>query len=190
MTNVKVALLLADGFEEIEALTVVDVLRRAEISIDTFGLSSQVVTGSHHIAVTSDKQGVPNVNEYDMIILPGGMPGSVNLSQHEGVLEALRQFHQQGKYIGAICAAPRALEAAGILNNKSFTCYDGVETIAVSGHYQKQTVVVDHNLMTSRGAGTALHFAYGIVELLIGFEASRKLQDAMLFSHTVGEFKL
>ena len=113
----KAAVLLADGFEEIEALTAVDLLRRARIYVDTVSISDDyMVHGAHGINVqTEDLFEEVNFAEFDMIILPGGMPGTKNLEEHKGVLRVVKDFHENGKYIGAICAAPGILGAMGIL---------------------------------------------------------------------------
>jgi len=149
----KVAVILANGFEEIEALTVIDVLRRANISCD-------------------------------MVVLPGGMPGSAHLRDNPALISEIKAFDQAGKKIAAICAAPIALHQAGVLKDKHFTCYDGVQEQITDGIYQKQTVVVDGNLTTSRGPSTALAFAYELVEQLGGDAES--LRDGMLYRDVFG----
>ena len=122
----KAAVILANGFEEIEALTVVDVLRRAQIPCTVLGFDKQVV-GSHGISVIADEVLDANVFDHDMIILPGGMPGSTNLKSSETVISILRKMQSEDKYIAAICAAPIVLEHAGVLKGKNYTCYDGFE---------------------------------------------------------------
>ena len=123
---VKVAVMLAQGFEEIEALTVVDVLRRANITCDMVGFEEQV-TGSHAIQVTADRVFDGDLSDYDMVVLPGGMPGSAHLRDNQALVQELQSFEQEGKKLAAICAAPIALNQAGILKNKQYTCYDGVQ---------------------------------------------------------------
>lgn len=120
----KVAVVLADGFEEIEALTVVDVLRRANIDCDMVGFKEQV-TGSHAIQVKADRVFDGDLSDYDLLVLPGGMPGSVHLRDNNALISEIQSFEQAGKKIAAICAAPIALHQAGVLKNKQFTCYDG-----------------------------------------------------------------
>lgn len=175
----KVAIILADGFEEIEALTVVDVLRRSNISCDTLGFS-ELVTGSHAITVQADKVWQGKASEYDMIVLPGGMPGSAHLRDNQDLIQTLQDFRDKDKFIAAICAAPIALDRAGILKDKSFTCYDDVREQITEGTYHKQTVVVDGKLITSRGPSTALAFAYELVSQLGG--DGNLLADAMLYN--------
>ena len=174
----KVALMLANGFEEIEALTVVDVLRRAGFICDMIGFE-EAVTGSHQITVKTDQVWNGDLSAYDMVVLPGGMPGSTNLRDDDRLMEVLQKFQAEGKFIAAICAAPIALDRAGLLNGKNFTCYDGVEANIENGSYQKQTVVVDGKLITSRGPSTALPFAYELVHQLGG--DADQLASSMLF---------
>ena len=174
----KVALMLANGFEEIEALTVVDVLRRAGFFCDMIGFE-EAVTGSHQITVTADQVWNGNLSAYDMVVLPGGMPGSTNLRDDDRLMEVLQEFQAEDKFVAAICAAPIALDRAGLLNDKNFTCYDGVEANIENGSYQKQTVVVDGKLITSRGPSTALPFAYELVHQLGG--DADQLASSMLF---------
>lgn len=175
----KVAVILANGFEEIEALTVVDVLRRANITCDMVGFGEKV-TGSHAIQVQADRVFDGNLSEYDMIVLPGGMPGSAHLRDNEQLITELQKFEKIGKKVAAICAAPIALNQAGLLEGRNFTCYDGVQEQIADGHYSKETVVVDGNVITSRGPATALAFAYHLVETLGGDAES--LRNGMLYT--------
>lgn len=179
----KVAVILANGFEEIEALTVVDVLRRANISCDMVGFEEQV-TGSHDIQVTADRVFDGDLSDYDLLVLPGGMPGSANLRDNQALILQIKAFYKAGKKIAAICAAPIALHQAGVLKDKHFTCYDGVQEQITDGIYQKETVVVDGNLTTSRGPSTALAFAYELVDQLGGDAES--LRVGMLYQDVFG----
>ena len=179
----KVAVILADGFEEIEALTVVDVLRRANITCHMVGFEAQV-TGSHAIQVQADRVFDGDLSEYDMIVLPGGMPGSAHLRDNEQLIAELQKCEQAGKKVAAICAAPIVLNRAGLLKDKEFTCYDGVQEQIADGHYRKETVVVDGHLITSRGPATALAFAYNLVEQLGG--DANALREAMLYRDVFG----
>ena len=179
----KVAVILADGFEEIEALTVVDVLRRANITCHMVGFEAQV-TGSHAIQVQADRVFDGDLSEYDMIVLPGGMPGSAHLRDNEQLIAELQKFEQVGKKVAAIRAAPIVLNRAGLLKDKEFTCYDGVQEQVADGHYRKETVVVDGHLTTSRGPATALAFAYNLVEQLGG--DANALREAMLYRDVFG----
>lgn len=179
----KAAVILADGFEEIEALTVVDVLRRANITCHMVGFEAQV-TGSHAIQVQADRVFDGDLSDYDMIVLPGGMPGSAHLRDNEQLIAELQKCEQVGKKIAAICAAPIVLNRAGLLKDKEFTCYDGVQEQIADGHYSKETVVVDGQLTTSRGPATALAFAYNLVEQLGG--DANGLREAMLYRDVFG----
>ena len=179
----KVAVILADGFEEIEALTVVDVLRRANITCHMVGFEAQV-TGSHAIQVQADRVFDGDLSDYDLIVLPGGMPGSANLRDHELLIAELQKCEQAGKKVAAICAAPIVLNRAGLLKDKEFTCYDGVQEQIADGHYRKETVVVDGQLTTSRGPATAFAFAYNLVEQLGG--DANGLREAMLYRDVFG----
>ena len=175
----KVAVILANGFEEIEALTVVDVLRRANITCHMVGFED-TVTGSHAIQVQTNRVFDENLSEYDMIVLPGGMPGSAHLRDNEQLITELQKFEKIGKKVAAICAAPIALNQAGLLEGRNFTCYDGVQEQIANGHYHKETVVVDGNVITSRGPATALAFAYHLVDTLGGDAES--LRNGMLYT--------
>ena len=175
----KVAVILANGFEEIEALTVVDVMRRANITCHMVGFGEKV-TGSHAIQVQADRVFDGNLSEYDMIVLPGGMPGAAHLRDNESLISELQKFDQVGKIVAAICAAPIALNRAGLIEGRNFTCYDGVQDQIADGHYHKETVVVDGNIITSRGPATALAFAYDLVETLGGDAES--LRNGMLYT--------
>ena len=137
------------------------------------------VTGSHDIQVKADRVFDGDLSDYDLVVLPGGMPGSANLRDNQALISEIQAFNQEGKKISAICAAPIALHQAGVLKDKCFTCYDGVQENITDGTYQKQTVVVDGNLTTSRGPSTALAFAYELVEQLGGDAES--LRVGMLY---------
>lgn len=180
----KVAVLLAEGFEEIEALTVVDVLRRAGITCEMVSIKDEEVTGAHNIAVKSDKLLGEDIKDYDMIVLPGGLPGAENLAKSEDVLKALRDFSaNENKYVSAICASPAmVLPKAGIEEDKYITSYpdSSYEKMLEKANYVDELVVVDGNLITSRGPATTLLFAYKIVDILGGDSTS--LKNGMLWN--------
>ena len=180
----KVAVILANGFEEIEALTVVDVLRRANISCDMVGFEEKVI-GSHDIQVTADRVFDGDLSDYDLLVLPGGLPGSIHLRNNEALIAEMKRFEQDGKKLAAICAAPIALNQAGVLKDKHFTCYDGVQEQIADGHYCKENVVVDGQITTSRGPATALAFAYKLVEQLGG--DAENLRVGMLYREVFGQ---
>ena len=164
----KVGVIFAQGFEEVEGLTPVDVLRRAKIECDMIGLTDQTVTGSHAIPVQMDKVFDGSLADYDMIVLPGGLPGAHHLRDHEGLIAALQKEATAGKYIAAICAAPVVLDRAGLLEGKNYTCFPGQESNIQQGQHQTDLIVVDGKIVTSRGAGTAMAFSYKLVDLLGG----------------------
>lgn len=165
---VKVAVLFAEGFEEIEALVPVDIFRRAGFQCDMIGLSDLNVNGSHAITISVDKLFNGDLSEYDLIVLPGGMPGSINLRDDERLIAELQKAVAIGKRVAAICAAPIVLEKAGLLESRSYTCFPGKENDIQSGIHLTDSVVVDGQIITSRGAGTSFDFAYKLVELLGG----------------------
>ncbi|KRN89649.1 DJ-1 family glyoxalase III [Ligilactobacillus ceti] len=168
----KVAVILADGCEEIEALTVVDVLRRAEIKCDMLGLDHENVNGAHGIALTCDGLVDEKILDYDMVVFPGGMDGSYALRDDQDLAELMVQRHQAGKWNAAMCAAPIAFARYGILNNSSYTVYPGmnidIEAEITNGTYQDELVVVDaaQHIITSQGPATALAYAFAIGEAL------------------------
>jgi 4-methyl-5(b-hydroxyethyl)-thiazole monophosphate biosynthesis len=176
---------LAEGFEEIEAITIIDVLRRAALNILTVSVTGeQEVNGSHGIPVKADLLFEKvKYEEAQMIILPGGMPGSRNLMEHQGLRKQLLSFNESGKYIGAICAAPMVLGDLGILKGKNAVCYPGFEGNLKGAKVQTQPTVIDGNIITGRGVGAAHEFSLKIVSLLKGPEASLKLRQALLITN-------
>ena len=179
----KVSVILADGFEEIEALTVVDLLRRAQIYVGTVSITDDyTVHGAHGINVQAEDlfEEVAFV-ESDMIVLPGGMPGTSNLNAHEGVRRVVKEFNRDGKYIGAICAAPTILGNLGLLKGKRVSCYPSVEQEIQGAVMTRTDVTVDGNLITSRGAGTAIAFALKLIEMLSGAEKAAEIAEVILY---------
>lgn len=179
----KAAVLLADGFEEIEALTAVDLLRRARIYVDTISISDDyMVHGAHGINVqTEDLFEEVNFAEFDMIVLPGGMPGTKNLEEHNGVQRVVKDFHENGKYVGAICAAPGILGAMGLLKGKRAACYPSVEDRLSGAVIMRVPVVQDGNIITSRGMGTAIDFALKLVEVLTDKSKAEEIADSIIY---------
>ncbi|MCK4029251.1 MULTISPECIES: DJ-1 family glyoxalase III [Streptococcus] len=165
---VKVAVMLANGFEEIEALAPVDIFRRADFQCDMIGLTSIRVEGSHAIKVEADSLFDGDLSQYDLIVLPGGMPGSINLRDDDRLIAELQKAVANGKRVAAICAAPIVLDRAGLLAGRRYTCFPGKEADVASGIHVENNVVVDGPIITSRGAGTSLDFAYKLVDLLGG----------------------
>ena len=180
----KVAVFLADGFEDIEALATVDILRRAGIKCDLVSIQNEYVKSAHNILVKADKLFDNSIEEYDMIVCPGGLPGAKYLSEDERILDIIRKFNNMdNKYIAAICAAPAmVLTAAGIEENRYITSYPGeeFENMLERANYVNELVVVDGNLITSRGPATALLFAYKLVDVLGGND--KALKEGMLWN--------
>lgn len=175
---------LADGFEETEAIVPIDLLRRAGKEIITVGVGKRNITGSHGIPVTSDTSTVEISTEFEnleMIVLPGGMPGTLNLEANSTVQKAIDFCMENNKFIGAICAAPSILGHRGILKNKNAVCYKGFEKELEGALIQDVPAVADGNIITSRGAGTALHFGLKLVEVLISTEKSNEIKESILF---------
>lgn len=178
----KVAVLLAEGFEEIEALTVVDVMRRANITCDMISINSLDITGSHNIRVKADKVLGADIKEYDLIVLPGGMPGAKNLKEDNRVIEVVKWFNENDKFIGAICAAPIVLGKAGIIKGKNITSYPGYEDELDGCNYlEENNVVVDGNIITSRGPATTLEFSYKLLEVM-GNDSYGNLREGMMYN--------
>jgi len=173
---------LAEGFEEIEAVTVVDLLRRAGIEVRTASLAGREVIGSHGITVLADI-GLDEAaaTDYDMIVLPGGMPGTTHLKSDPRVTRLLRQFAESGRYTAAICAAPSVLAHAGLLEGRKATSFPGfLKSDSAPGiRLSEDAVVVDGKVATSRGPGTAVPFGLALIELLEGPEARREVQDRL-----------
>lgn len=179
----KVAVLLANGFEEIEAVTCIDILRRAELDVKIVGVATMVVKGSHGIGVNADIE----INSYsdspDAIVLPGGMPGVQNLFKTPKVQSLIKKVHQEGKVVAAICAAPAyVLAPMGILDGKKATCYLGCEDkLGKKVTYVDQGVVVDGNIITSKGPATAMAFALRIIDLVRGKKVTDPIREKLLY---------
>jgi len=173
---------LAEGFEEIEALTVVDLLRRVDIPVKSISVTGdKVVEGAHGIRVEAD--GLFEEMDYGactMIVLPGGLPGTFGLQDHEGLGEQIRSFCAAGKSVAAICAAPLVLGHHGVLAGRKATIYPGMEAHLTGGMPVDQKVVIDGSLITSQGPGTAMDFALAIVEFFRGEETAAELKRDLL----------
>lgn len=175
----KAIVLFKDGYEEIEALSVVDVFRRANVECLMVGMDKDEVTSSHQITVKMDKVFDESVKDADLVVLPGGLPGATNLRDDERVISLLKEFNKQGKLIGAICAGPISLQKAGIIKDVEFTCYPGFEEDLPDGCHQNDLVHVDGNIITGRGPAAALQFAYTLLEK-IG-KNSTSIQEGMQY---------
>lgn len=181
----KVYIFLANGFEEIEGLTVVDLLRRAQIDVEMVSIEESIhVTGSHNISVKADclfKKA--KFDEADMLVLPGGMPGTIHLLHHVELVEKIKEFHRAGKMLGAICAAPSVLGACGVLTGKKAVCYPGFEEKLLGAHVEYQPVIQDGNVITSRGMGTAIDFGLKIIEHFSGKKKADEIKESIIYNN-------
>ena len=178
----KIVVLLAEGFEEIEAVSIIDVVRRSGIEVDIVGVSSIDVEGANKIVVKANRvlQDNEDIDSIDMVVLPGGWAGTHILSKDKKVQKLLKEMDNKGKNIGAICAAPFALKEAGVLKD-AYTCYPSVEEqINKSGYTDSQKVVDDKNILTSRGPATAICFGLEIVKKLKDKESYEALKSGLL----------
>ncbi|MEH2941525.1 DJ-1 family glyoxalase III [Lachnospiraceae bacterium KK002] len=180
----KTGVFLAEGFEEIEGLTVVDILRRAGIDAVTISvMGKKEVCGSHNITVLADILFEEvNFEEYEGVVLPGGMPGTTNLGSHSGVHDIITSFAEQGKLVAAICAAPGVLGQAGILAGKKAACYPGFEDKLVGAEVTYEEVAEDGNIITSRGMGTAIPFGLRLTSYLTTEQKAKELAEAIIYS--------
>ncbi|RXJ85653.1 DJ-1 family glyoxalase III [Arcobacter sp. CECT 8985] len=177
----KVIVPISNGFEEIEAISIIDVLRRADINVTIAAVEDIQTIGAHDIKVTADcKIEKINAEEFDMIILPGGLPNAFTLAENANVQNLLKQMKEQNKHIGAICAAPFALHKANVLN-KNFTCYPSFEEkIRQDGYHNEDDIVIDDKVITSRGPATAMNFALEIVKILLNEEKYTEVKNGLL----------
>ncbi len=173
---------LAEGFEETEAVTPIDLLRRSGKKVITVGVGDNIIMGSHGIPVVTDTiaQEAPLTDELEMIILPGGMPGTLNLEKSEYVQAAIDFCTANNKYIGAICAAPSILGHKGLLKGKKAVCYEGFEAQLEGAEVLNTPVAVDGNIITARGAGVAVQFGLALVEAVVSKEESVRQFNAIL----------
>lgn len=179
----QVCVFLADGFEEIEGLTVVDLLRRAEIEVTTVSITGdKAIHGAHGIDVQADTLFEDmSYEDQDMLVLPGGMPGTLNLAKHKGLEALLRKFYQKSKYIAAICAAPSVFGRYGFLNGRKATSYPGFEDALVGAEIVKDAVAVSDFVITSRGMGTAIPFSLSLIEQLVGIEKAEEIGKSIIY---------
>ncbi|MBE6086921.1 DJ-1 family glyoxalase III [Clostridium beijerinckii] len=181
----KVCVLLAEGFEEIEALTVSDIIRRADVTCDLVSIAEKQVKSSHGVVVQADKLFDENM-EYDLVVIPGGIPGATNLRDDERVIKFVKKQNKDGKLIGAICAGPIVLGRAGITEGRNITSYPGYEDELPNCEYLEDAVVVDKNIVTSRGPATAMAFAYKLLDIL-GYENKvESISSGMLYKMFIG----
>ena len=179
-----VYMFLAEGFEEVEALCPLDLLRRAGVKISTVGVGSKVVRGSHGIEVVADittyeAEKMLEKNPADMVILPGGMPGTLNLQADETVNRFIAYANENGKYLAAICAAPMILGELMLLEGKEAICYPGFEDKLHGAKISEKSVAVDGRFITGKGMGVALDFGLALVSILVSGEKADELRAAV-----------
>lgn len=182
----KVLLFLADGFEEVEALAPLDILRRGGVEVKTVSVTGkEMVTSSHNVVVKADTLW-ENLSEEekiaDLYFLPGGMPGAQSLTDHSGLQELIKKANHEKRWIGAICAAPMALGKWDLLKGKEAICYPGFESHLVGAKIGKESVVKDDNIITGRGVGVAFSFGYQLLEVLTTKEEVEDLKKKMVVS--------
>ncbi len=182
----KACVFLADGFEEIEGLTVVDILRRAGVETQTVSvMGRKEIAGSHEIPVTADllfeDLTEEDASSADLLVLPGGMPGTLNLKAHEGLTKLLREFDEKKKYIAAICAAPSILSELGMLKGRKACAYPSFEEALDCGEVLQVPVVTDGHITTGRGMGAAIPFALRLTELLCGAEKAEEVRKSIVY---------
>lgn len=181
--NKKVCVFLADGFEEIEGLTVVDLMRRAGAEVTTVSVTgAKVIHGAHRIDVAADflfeKM---NFDGVDMLVLPGGMPGTIHLGEHQGLQKLLQEYYKKEQYIASICAAPTVFGKLGFLDGRKATCYPGMEEELGDAEVTTDSVAVDGHVITSRGMGTAIDFSLVLIGILLGEEKSAQMREAIVY---------
>lgn len=179
----KVGVFLAEGFEEIEGLTVVDLLRRAGVEVTTISImGKKEIYGSHKIGVLADAlYEEVDFEQLDGVVLPGGMPGTTNLGKHSGVNDTIKAFAENGKLVAAICAAPSVLGQAGILKGKKAACYPGFEDKLTGAEVVYEEVAAAGNVITSRGMGTAIPFALKLTAYFVNEQKAEELAEAIIY---------
>ena len=173
---------LAEGFEEIEALTIVDVLRRANLKVDTVSISDRLeVKGAHDVKIFADKVfDEINIEDYRAMYIPGGQPGATNLKNDKRVLECANVFNDEERKVIAICAGPQVLDAAGLLKDEKFTCYPGVEERLKVKDSQDAAIVEENNIITAMGPALAILLGVKLVEILASKEKAEEVAEGLL----------
>ncbi len=180
----KACVFLAEGFEEIEGLTVVDILRRAGVEVQTVSVMDGLeIHGAHGIKIYADELfDKVDFATTDMLVLPGGMPGTLHLGEHKDLAKLLLAFHEEEKNIAAICAAPSVLGKLGILKGRKACCYPSFEEKLEGAEVVFEPVVQDGHLVTSRGMGTAIPFALKLTEVLCGAKTAEEVKESIIFA--------
>lgn len=177
----KILVPISNGFEEIEAISIIDICRRADIEVVVAGVEDLKIVGAHNITILIDEK-IENIisQSFDMIVLPGGLPNAFTLAENKDVQKLLKEFKTSNKKIAAICAAPYALHTADVLN-ENYTCYPSFEQkIRQNGYQNENDVLIDKNVITSKGPATALSFALEIVKILKGEETYKSVKNDLL----------
>lgn len=179
----KAYLFFATGFEEVEALTVVDILRRGGVDCKTVSIMGQPdVTSSHKVTVRADLLfEEQDLADADMLIMPGGIPGTPNLKAHEGLSKLIRQYQADGKYLAAVCAAPTIYGEMGLLEGRNATCYPGMEDGLIGAKFCADKVVCDGQFITSRGMGTCIDFGLTLLAKLTDEENARNIASKIVY---------
>ena len=179
----KIAIFFAEGYEEIEALTVVDICRRCGLAVELVSITEErLVKSSHDVVVQMDKIfAEADFGEYDMLVLPGGMPGTKNLEAHEGLMAQVDAFYAAGKYIAAICAAPSIFGHRGILQGRRACCYPSFESHLEGAEVTNGPVEISEHVITSRGMGTAIDFGLTIAGLFVGREKAEEMANTIVY---------
>ncbi len=180
LQNPEVVVLLAPGFEEIEAVTLIDLLRRADVHVETYGIGSGQIRGGHGLNIDADCIFKGDLPECEYLIVPGGLGGCEVISQHAGIAEIIRARHQEGKGLAAICAAPSyVLEPLGVLKDRSYTGYPMGDEM--SRKCLEDSVVADGHVITSQAVGTAIDFALELIKKLRSPEQAQRIAEAILY---------
>lgn len=179
----KVYAFFATGYEEVEALTVVDLLRRASVEVNMVSVTGESsVTGSHNISINMDSKFEENdYSDGDAFFLPGGMPGTTNLLAHNGLCQLLVKKNEEGKRLAAVCAAPSVFGQLGLLKGKMATSYPGFEEKLVGATYSLDSVVTDGNITTSRGMGTSIDLGLELISLLCDEELAMSIGKGIIY---------
>lgn len=186
MSDKRIGMMVANGYEEIEMLTVVDLVRRAGMICDIISVTGEKeLTSSHQVRVLADLlYEDANFDGYDALVIPGGMPGTINLGEHAGVCEQLKKAYAKGKLIAAICAAPTVFGKLGLLEGKKAICFPGMEHQLTGAAVTFEPVVCDGNIITSRGMGTAIDFGLAILAYLEDETAASELAKKIVYART------
>lgn len=181
----KVAVLMMEGYEEGETLTIVDLLRRAGIECHTFYFEDEFVKGMHNMFIKADKKFSEDVKTYDMLVLPGGRPGGANLRNHPDVIRMVQYFNNHHKYLAAMCSGTLVLSDAKVIDGKKVTGYTGYEEKLIGGQFVDEVVVFDQNVITSQGPATPYPFAFKIAEVL-GKDVT-EMKDRLMYTFAKGK---